>query len=76
MPVHTRIWERTKFISLALPYSAAPMVYSVTTLLVHEMVRSRFLGTISALLLHRSPFLAGDVDLGNGLQADTPMQPV
>ena len=32
VPVHTRIWERTKFMSTTSPYSAAPMVYSVTAL--------------------------------------------
>ena len=31
VPVHTRMWERIKLMSLSLPYSAAPMVYSSTT---------------------------------------------
>ena len=32
VPVHTRMWARTKSISLSSSYSAAPMVYSVTGL--------------------------------------------
>ena len=33
VPVHTRMWDRTKFISYpSSVYSAAPMVYSVTGL--------------------------------------------